>query len=473
MKASSVQQCCDECGGEMSKAHRWYHGKRYCATCYARLFKRRLCSGCGGSKRLPVFLPTTQCDSCIGVQPCIRCTRSGRPVGRLTERGPVCNSCSPYYRDSEPCDLCGTPSPRLTRVLRLDSTARCCPTCASRDHETCPSCRRHRLLVDTNDGVRCCRLCAEQPRRLCASCGKSIPAGRGRSCEECSWKRSFQRRLDKEVEQFGSPRTQEIFREFGHWLVAKIGAQKAALKLKNYVGFFLFIEQSGEGIPSYRDLLRNYEPEGLRRVRLAMGWLEIRYGVVADPVMREEFADRRRIEQSLTALPPGPAADLLRRYNDLLISRIGSGKLTLRSLRLALGVAREFLAFASPTGEVLPVQRDLDRFLLERSGQRASLEGFLGFLAQEQGERLRSELSERAIAQAKKHRLERKLAELIDGGDEGAWVSTALHYFHGVKVGKKHLTYTPAVEEGQAGFEVRVLENIYWIPSAVGPKPEQ
>ncbi|WP_052351264.1 MULTISPECIES: hypothetical protein [Pseudomonadaceae] len=256
-------------------------------------------------------------------------------------------------------------------------------------------------------------------------------------------------------------------------MVAKIGAQKAALKLKNYVGFFLFIEQSGEGIPSYRDLLRNYEPEGLRRVRLAMGWLETRYGVVADPVMREEFADRRRIEQSLTALPPGPAADLLRRYNDLLISRIGSGKLTLRSLRLALGVAREFLAFASPTGEVLPVQRDLDRFLLERSGQRASLEGFLGFLAQEQGERLRSELSERAIAQAKKHRLERKLAELIDGRDEGAWVSTALHYFHGVKVGKKHLTYTPAVEEGQAGFEVRVLENIYWIPSAVGPKPEQ
>ncbi|MDW3714896.1 hypothetical protein [Pseudomonas sp. 2023EL-01195] len=245
------------------------------------------------------------------------------------------------------------------------------------------------------------------------------------------------------------------------------------MKLKNYVGFFLFIGQSGEGIPSYRDLLRNYEPEGLRRVRLAMGWLEIRYGVVADPVMREEFADRRRIEQSLTALPPGPAANLLRRYNDVLISRIGSGKLTLRSLRLALGVAREFLVFASPTGEVLPVQRDLDRFLLERSGQRASLEGFLGFLAQEQGERLRSELSERAIAQAKKHRLERKLAELIDGRDEGAWVSTALHYFHGVKVGKKHLTYTPAVEEGQAGFEVRVLENIYWIPSAVGLKPEQ
>lgn len=34
---------CDGCGRLMARAHRQHAGKRYCGTCYAREFKRRLC----------------------------------------------------------------------------------------------------------------------------------------------------------------------------------------------------------------------------------------------------------------------------------------------------------------------------------------------------------------------------------------------------------------------------------------------
>lgn len=274
--------------------------------------------------------------------------------------------------------------------------------------------------------------------------------------------------MDNEIKRLESAEAQRLFRDFGLWLLTEMEPQNAALKLHKFTQFFVFLEHCGGGIPSYWDLLRNYEPEGLRRMQSPMRWLAVRHGVVADPEMREEFSERRRIAQMFEALPPGPAVDLLASYQDQLNRRVAEGTLALRSLRLGLGVARDFLVLASAQGGGLPDQRALDRFLLEKPGHQNSIKGFLTFLAKTQGLHLAPTIGHRAIARAKKTRLEQKLQRHWVERDVRSWVATGMLYFHGLKVGKKGLNYSPAAEEGQVGYRVEVLGERYWIPSPIG-----
>lgn len=274
--------------------------------------------------------------------------------------------------------------------------------------------------------------------------------------------------MDKEIARLESAAAQRLFRDFGQWLLVEMEPQKAALKLRKFTEFFVFIEQNGGGIPSYWDLLRNYEPEGLRRMQSPMRWLEVQHGVVADPEMREEFSERRRIAQMFEALPPGPAVDLLASYQAQLNLRVAEGKLALRSLRLGMGVARDFLALALAQGRDLPDQRALDRFLLERPGHQNSIKVFLTFLAQAQGLHLAPTIGHRAIARARRRRLEQQLQHHWKERDIRSWIVTGMTYFHGLRIGKKRLNYSPAIEEGQAGYLVEVLNERYWIPSPIG-----
>ena len=38
---------CHGCNKSVFFIKKRYKGKKYCSTCYARIFKRRICSGCG------------------------------------------------------------------------------------------------------------------------------------------------------------------------------------------------------------------------------------------------------------------------------------------------------------------------------------------------------------------------------------------------------------------------------------------
>ncbi len=53
--------------------------------------------------------------------------RTNKPIGKLTEYGVVCNSCSVYFRPIEPCERCGTPSQKLTRISRFNDDLRSMP----------------------------------------------------------------------------------------------------------------------------------------------------------------------------------------------------------------------------------------------------------------------------------------------------------------------------------------------------------
>ena len=268
---------CDECGREVSKLWRRHkgHGHGYCSTCYARVFKRRMCPRCGELARLPKNDPDVACHQCDVDKPCARCGKasSDYTIGKVTPYGPVCNACAPYFKAPEPCEACGKASQRLTRVTRMGHDHRLCPRCAMADHGTCSACRRHRLLVMTSSGDALCKVCYEQGEIACPSCGHPMPAGRGDVCEPCYRTRTCRKRITIGQAGITTKALSEAIGEFGEWLIRTKGTHKAALKINHFFSFFLELDQAWSRIPSYSELLHHFGAEGVRRVRLPMRWL--------------------------------------------------------------------------------------------------------------------------------------------------------------------------------------------------------
>ena len=476
MKAVDLpKQQCDECQRFGKKIHRVHKGRRFCSNCYAKAFKRSVCSGCGNYARLPLFDKNAKCVSCESKAPCVRCQQAGKPVGLMTPYGPACASCAHQFHPPEPCEKCGELSTKLTRVLRVDPDLRCCPRCAREGAATCSDCRHHRFLIQGVDGRFRCKLCTEKGETLCATCNQLMPAGRGSECEDCTWEKSLNRRVRIHVEEFENAITRERFSEFCQWLREQMGSQKAALKLKSYLSFFSFLDLHCVGLPSYVALLDHFSAEGLRRMQTPMLWLKMRYGVEADEVLREEHSDRRRIEKIMASVPAGVGAEALMDYRAFLLSKQGEGSTTIRSVRLSLGAAKSILAAASPAFDTLPTQKTVSAYLAQTPGQRAGSQGFISYLNRTHSLDLKVEVSERAIARAKKHRLETAMYLMYSTGGEGeaferTWIKTALMLLHGVSsVNKKSFSYSPLSVKGEPGFDVELNDKKYWVPGPGSP----
>lgn len=470
MTPSELSLQCDECQCIATKIHRVHKGRRFCNTCYVRLFKRRLCPGCGNFGRIPVFEKDAKCIRCESKAPCVRCKKIGKPVGVMTPYGPACASCAHYFAEPEPCKRCGRMSTQLTRVLAIDPDVRCCPKCAREGAATCPNCRHHRFLVQCNDGCMRCKLCAEKGEVQCSTCTRLMPAGRKNECENCAWEKSLNRRARIHVEVFGNASTRQRFNEFCQWLKNQIGAHKAALKLKQYVPFFSFLDAHPVGLPSYALLLEHFSAEGLRRMQTPMLWLNTRYGVAADEQLRKEHSEKRRIQEMIESMPAGVGLKALLGYREYLRTKQGEGSTSISSVRLSLRAAKSVLASASQQFDALPTQSTVTAYLTQTPGQRATAQGFIGYLNRIHGLSLSTELSERAVARAKNHKLEAKLYALYTTGGGGEaynriWIKSALMLLHGVSnVNKKTLTYSAMAMQGLAGFNVVLNAKTYWVP---------
>ena len=186
---------CDECGTCIEKAHRVHRALRYCTACYARVFKKRACPKCSNFVRLPNNDVTAICRQCEENKPCIRCGKVSYKVGKISQYGPVCNSCVPYYREQKVCGLCNKLSPRLSRVKRLNIDIQICQKCARHDYGTCHLCGRNRLLLTNSDGILVCKLCWGGEAVSCQFCGEKMPAGKGKQCDKCYWANSLRSRI--------------------------------------------------------------------------------------------------------------------------------------------------------------------------------------------------------------------------------------------------------------------------------------
>lgn len=460
---------CSGCGRVMAKAHRKYNGERFCATCYARLFKRRLCPACGSFARLP-FEEIAICRRCESSRPCVRCGAAGRSVGLMTKYGPVCNACRPHFVVPKPCGECGKPSNRLSRVSRLELRVQVCPLCARRDFATCQGCRRHRLLAKAEDGRMLCKVCNSVGTVNCPDCGELMPAGRRNRCESCYWHAVHNKRVQLDQAALATSRCAELFAEFGAWLQGRVGGQRAALRIHRYLPFFIDIDQRWGEIPTYTALLAHCGAEGLRRFRLPMKWLAESHRMKVNTIEREADSEYRRISALLALMPAGTVgASALAAYQDRQQTKVEAGTLTIRSMRLALRPAASLLLAADASGHALPDQVSVDHFLRKAPGQLTALGGFIRFLNRHYALDLLAAADEQAAAARRRKNLEVKLIALAQSGDRSGcflrkWVSIGLAYFHGLPSKLTRWIPSDAITIDADGYRVSINGQEYWLP---------
>jgi len=468
--AADVICSCHECGRTMAKAKKVHRGHRYCETCYARLFKRRLCPGCGNFSRLPVFDLAAVCRDCFVRAPCVRCHRTDRRVDKLLADGPVCSACAHHFREAIPCERCSCPSTQLVRTAIGDGSLRCCPRCRSLvTTSCCSSCRRPRVIV-TKDGPAMCKRCFTLGTVPCPVCTAPMPGGRVKSCERCSWGEALVNRLQQVCAAFESARLCELVMSFAAWLSERRGPQFATLNLNRYLPFLETLDSTWKELPDYRVLVEHVTPEGLRRVRLVVRWLEQTNQLHVDPAARERTSEIHRIQRSLEFFPEGIARESLRRYHAAMMQRVDDGRLKLRSLRQSLAHARRLLFQADKHGQRLPDQREVLALLRKRPGLFASLYGVVAFLNGEYSCGLDLSVTPRWRAKAAHLEQYKTLLTLFKRGGEGQryereWISVALAYFHGLgRVGRQSFQYRESTYQGYIGYSVRLNGEEYWVP---------
>ncbi len=298
-----------------------------------------------------------------------------------------------------------------------------------------------------------------------------MPAGRLNSCLACSWEASFDKRLERLEVSAKSAELQASLSTFGSWFKRRRGAQYAALNLHRYLPFLEELHLRWAGVPSYEMLVEHFGAEALRRVRSVLLWLQESGQLHVDPLVRAHASERRRIEQSLTILPDGPALNALLGYHRLLQQRLELGQLQLRSIRIALSSALRLLVNTDASGQRLPAQKDLLQLLRKRPGLWAALYGFVGYLNRHHRLSLTPWVDPAWLARAANALKESRLLDLYveDGVGEAyerRWISTALSCFHGLgRVGLKTFHYTPLVHSGQPGFAVFLRAKEYWVPA--------
>lgn len=462
---------CDECGCQMEKAHRVHKGLRYCATCYSRVFKRLTCSSCGIFARLLKNDEKAVCRTCENDKPCVRCGKADYAIGKVTAYGPVCNACAHHFRKPEPCEVCGELSTRLTRLRRVNHDHRMCTKCAAADQGTCQACRRHRLLQVSTDGRMLCQVCIEKGEIPCPKCLMPMPAGYGKQCQRCYWRSLADKRIKIDCAAFDASKMASHFEAFGNWLLNRVGEQKAALTIHDYLPFFLEIENHWEDIPSYKQLLVYFGAAKLRRVLLAVQWMEFVGLVVLDEEAKIADSDRRRIAVKLNSFALGSKArDLLDGYHKVLMANLKIKLTTLRSIRLALTPATALLHMADEMARIPPNQDVLNAYLAKKPGQRAAVSGFVRYLRDSYDVEIFLPKTKPSSAQHhRRKKLEIEMMALMKEPSESRqfeqrWLSVALAYFHGLnkKVGS---TIPEAfVKLHDEGLIVEWNNQSYWVP---------
>jgi len=468
----SMEQCCDECGRVIAKAHRVEGGRRYCVTCYARCFKRRLCSGCGMFSRLLQSANDPKCRNCVANAPCIRCQRAGRDLGMITEAGPVCNSCYPYFRESATCSLCNQVTQRPLHIEFDEGREMVCQRCATAHHRTCTLCRRHRLCNDRPDGTRICKKCDELGIVTCKACSSPMAAGRGSRCEDCYWKARGEAVSAQLCELLSNARVRKAFQEYVSWAMAEIDLPRLVRALPRHVVFFELLQQkAGDDSWSSARMLHVFGAAGLRKFELPVRWLQSS-GVLEITSQEKEAAAEMGRSQSLVATSPKEslARRLLDEFYLHLHTQVSEGKIKPKSMRMSLRPAVSLLECADAGWQRMPDEVAVTKLLEATPGQRAALSTFLGFLKAKHGIVL-------SLPKVGRHRhpgpnkaLGIQLAVLAKeqprpSDFESRWLHTALAYFHERSLAQaKTLLKNGSLVEIDAGYELIVEGSKYWLP---------
>ncbi len=413
------------------------------------------------------------CQKCETNRPCIRCQRIDYPVGKITEQGPVCNSCSVNFRAFQACERCGVASQRLSRISRFQDKLRVCPKCATRDYQTCQSCRRYRLIEqDDVSGKMLCKKCLTCPPLQCLTCQQQIPAGCGKYCESCSWRRILGNRIKEQVNTLVNPSLKDYFKEYMNWLDYEVGPHKAALLIHKHIQFFektndLWIDQ----IPDYASLLHRLRASGLRKYELPVRWLVAVHDLQIDTQSKDhcsEYDQLRKLANSCSNLLLSDR--ILQNYYQFLTKKMDLGKTSIRSARLAMKPASALMLLVSQSRLDLPTMWHVKYYLFKSPGQASAIVGFLNFLNKNYDTNFDTPwvLNQKISKKGNIKKLEKQLLAIMKAPEENfnelEWIQLGLMYFHNLDKFILNQIKTLDFVELNDGFVVKLDDQRYWIP---------
>ncbi len=446
-----ARQRCDECGRDMTKATRVLRGHAYCLTCYAREFSRSRCPRCGKVARLPKRDVNAVCKRCEAAGSCIRCKRTGRPVGRLTPSGPACASCANFFRRIERSD---TEAPFLPAEVAPRQPA----------FGTCSLCRRHRRLYAGAENTRLCKVCLRDGMRSCPCCQQSMPAGYGTRCESCYWLDLFERRLVQNRALFTFEIHERLFVEYACWHRSKRGAKVAAMRLPRDASFFADLASlCNDGLPSALQILERFTSRELNGLRYATGFLRDQCGI--DVTAQKQSAAEH---QHIVAIERGLNEQDWRRktlavYRDDLLCKVNDERLSIRSARFYLRAALTLLETTAVSRAEQLSANVATRYLARYPGQRASLGPFLRFL--------KIDISVTELRSCLRRNAKRALIAMLRNKDkqpiDNEWIPLALQCFHGLSAVYAHrLAKTCRLEIAEEAITVHGKNVAYYLPRA-------
>lgn len=459
---------CDNCGKRNVRIIRKYKSERYCSTCYAREFKLRKCPACGKTSRIDIKDKLAICINCERSKPCIRCGKEQYKIGKITEYGPCCNSCSKYFSEKKECVLCGKYSNCVARLKKFNYQ-KVCGKCSRLHHATCPKCHRYRELHISPAGIMICYKCLMQGDVPCPICKRDMPAGRGNSCEDCYWLNLANKRITIYKEHFSKLWVRNMYDSFGKWLINRVGSNKAAITLRQYIVFFYEIEKNSWKELSYSILLSHYGAEGLRRIGLPIYWLKDANVITVDPLQKHEDSERRLIEKYLYYFDREDDYFLiLNGYYNYLSKK--KNKVSLKTIRVSLRAAIHFLEYKKLIKNTGFSQNLVNKYISINSGKRASVFGFIRYLSRLYGIDILVPKSSPPLSRRRK-KSEKEITDYIKHYikeftyDEVKWVSLAVAYFHRSPKYTAKTILKSSIVKKDSGLSVRIKNKVYWIPA--------
>lgn len=463
---------CDQCANKGIKVHRRYKGEAYCANCYKTWFIERPCNQCGELKRLHKKEKFAVCTDCQRRQPCIRCGRKAIKDGANTEYGRVCQTCyQGHFKNKKVCFECGKPKRNISRYSKLFHDQAVCTSCYQKHFmETCCLCQKYRELIDTEKG-RICKKCNEFGEVPCQSCNKLMPAGMGKQCQDCYWLKRLLHEADLNTYLLTSSEIKNAYSDFIEWFIDNKGSMVATLKHNKFIYFFIQCDEVWHKIPSYKALVQEFKPNGLREHLTVLRWLISTERITIDASIKEQVAEQERIANLLAKFDE-KIPRCINDYHEFLDQKLLNGKTSLKSVRLALQPAVGLCIEHQVKGKNTPNQAHIDSYLLVKHGQYSALYGFITFLSKKyQLDLVCNKPNDGDLKKLRKKELEQQITELynkpkpLSTKDRLKWLQLCMAYFHQVDTKLKYLrtvTVQPC-DEGMLKISLNCKE--YWLPN--------
>lgn len=389
------------------------------------------------------------CKKCQLIdKPCIRCHKVEYTPGKVTEEGPVCNSCSKYFREPKKCEVCHKKTiDTSNRTMENKEVKLICTRCYRKTLPICSRCSKQRkaytFSLDRKKPI--CKICSIEDLRTCQQCNKEFPAGMGRLCRDCSYSNTLNRKT-KFVANSLSGYFSDVFMEFSTWLVKRRGVEFSAIHIDKYFPYFLELDKLAQMLncmPTYKDIVSDFTVAATRKNLLVTLFFEDIDLIKVDKEIKEEHANLDMIERYLAVFEEDILFHkIIKTYSDQLFEKLEQKRTSIRSVRLALTPACKYLEYCTKFGTMSVTQSALEGYLWCYPGQRSALTGFINFLRSKYGVDLNMETIQEVIliTPRESHQyLKQKFIDILRGHElvdakKEMFLRNSIEYLHEVQI---------------------------------------